>query len=95
MIYHIDLEQTTAGEKVIRSLIRKREITLAGYTKKKIYGLLNCSSGKRIKVENRVFFKDEGEAVTNGYRPCGHCMKEKYAQWKRENKSVNASINSR
>lgn len=90
MIDHIDLEQTVDGKKVIGSLIRKHDITLAGYIKKKIYGLLNCSSGKRIKVENRVFFKDEAEALSNGYRPCGHCMKEKYDQWKREKQSVNA-----
>lgn len=95
MIRHIDSGQTAEGKNVIRSLIRKGDITLAGYTRKKIYGLLNCSSGKKIKVENRVFFKDEAEAVNNGYRPCGHCMKEKYAQWKREKQSVNASINNR
>lgn len=64
-------------------LIRKCCITLGGYKNEKIYGLLSCSSGKRMKVENRVFFKNEFEAITNGYRPCGHCMKEKYEEWKR------------
>nr|WP_317126867.1 Ada metal-binding domain-containing protein [Chryseobacterium bernardetii] len=35
-----------------------------------------------MKKENRVFFTDESEALQNGYRPCGHCMKESYRQWK-------------
>ena len=35
-----------------------------------------------MKVENRVFFKDEQEALENGYRPCGACLPEKYKLWK-------------
>jgi len=31
-----------------------------------------------MKVENRVFFKDEQEALELGYRPCGHCVPEEY-----------------
>lgn len=84
MINHIDIGRTARErKKAIGSLIRNGEVTLGGYKKAKIYGLLTCSSGKRMKVENRVFFKDEAEALTNGYRPCGHCMKEKYEQWKK------------
>ncbi len=87
MILHTDLGQTVeARKKAISSLIRKGAITLGGYKKARIYGLLTCSSGKRMKVENRIFFKDETEALANGYRPCGHCMKEKYEQWKRKTK---------
>jgi len=83
MINHIDLGTTVEErKKALGFLIRKGDITLGGYKKAKIYGLLTCSSGKRMKVENRVFFKDEAEALTSGYRPCGHCMKEKYEQWK-------------
>lgn len=66
----------------LRSKIRKREILLGGNKKLKIYGLLRCQSGKRMKKENRVFFTGESEALQNGYRPCGHCMREKYQQWK-------------
>lgn len=66
----------------LRSKMRKQEIRLAGNKNLKIYGLLNCKSGKRMKKENRVFFTNEAEALQNGYRPCGHCMKEKYQQWK-------------
>jgi methylphosphotriester-DNA--protein-cysteine methyltransferase len=85
MVNHIDLGQgPEERSKAIQALIRKGGITLGGYKKAKIYGLLSCSSGKRMRVENRVFFKDEGEALANGYRPCGHCMKNKYAAWKKE-----------
>ncbi|EFA77120.1 hypothetical protein PPL_09874 [Heterostelium album PN500] len=79
MIHHIDLGKTVEErKKIIGPLIRSGEITLGGYKKAKIYGLLTCSSGKRMKVENRVFFKSEEEALANGYRPCGHCLKEKH-----------------
>ncbi|WP_347218202.1 Ada metal-binding domain-containing protein [Chryseobacterium sp.] len=66
----------------IRSKIRTQEIRLAGNKNLKIYGLLHCKSGKRMKKENRVFFTEESEALQNGYRPCGHCMREEYQQWK-------------
>lgn len=83
MINHIDLGGTVKKrKKTIGLLIRKGDITLGGYKKAKIYGLLTCSSGKRMKVENRIFFKDEAEALSNGYRPCGRCLPEKYQIWK-------------
>lgn len=44
--------------------------------------LLNCSSGKRMKKENRIFFNFEAQAFAQGYRPCGHCLKQKYKVWK-------------
>jgi methylphosphotriester-DNA--protein-cysteine methyltransferase len=69
----------------IRSLIRSGKIKMAGYRKKKIYGSLHCRPGKRMRAENRVFFKSEEEAISMGYRPCGHCMREKYILWKLEN----------
>jgi methylphosphotriester-DNA--protein-cysteine methyltransferase len=84
MINHINLGRTVEErKKATGALIHKSDITLGGYKKTKIYGLLTCSSGKRMKAENRVFFKEEAEALINGYRPCGHCMKEKYQQWKK------------
>ncbi|WP_343558835.1 Ada metal-binding domain-containing protein [Sphingobacterium sp.] len=83
MVRHIDLAVTEAErKKILSSLIRKGEITLGGYKKAKIYGHLNCAAGKRMKAEYRVFFKDELDAISNGYRPCGRCMREKYKQWK-------------
>lgn len=83
MINHIDIGRTLKErKKALGSLIRKGEVTLGGYKKAKIYGLLTCSSGKRMKVENRVFFRDEAEALSYGYRPCSHCLPEKYQVWK-------------
>src|SRR5258708_8895898 len=60
----------------IRSLIRAGKIRFGGNKILKIYGTLSCSSGKRMKAENRVFFESEAEARLAGYRPCGHCMKD-------------------
>lgn len=69
----------------LRSKIHHREIRFGGNKKLKIYGLLSCRSGKRMNIGNRVFFTDEKEALENGYRPCGHCMKEAYKKWKEMN----------
>lgn len=67
---------------VLHTLILKGEISFAGNRKLKIYGLLTCASGKRMKKENRVFFKDAWEARGFGYRPCGRCMKEAFERWR-------------
>ncbi|MCT2564118.1 Ada metal-binding domain-containing protein [Chryseobacterium herbae] len=66
----------------LRRKIRHKEINFAGNRKLKIYGLLTCSSGKKMKRENRIFFISEKDALENKYRPCGHCMKEEYQLWK-------------
>ncbi|WP_428328823.1 Ada metal-binding domain-containing protein [Mucilaginibacter sp.] len=62
--------------------INNGEIVLGGNSKLKIYGTLDCRSGKRMKVENRVFFSSETVAIQAGYRPCAHCMRAKYIEWK-------------
>jgi len=69
--------------KSLASLIRKGEIKFAGNVRLKIYGTLRCASGKRMKKENRVFFKNESEAIQLGFRPCGSCMREAYLRWMR------------
>lgn len=61
--------------------IRRREVILGGNRRLKIYGMLNCHSGKRMNKENRVFFTSECEAVDKGFRPCGNCMKPEYKKW--------------
>ncbi|RFZ82155.1 metal-binding protein [Mucilaginibacter terrenus] len=84
MITHTDLGDTRfIRAKCIRQLLGSKQIELAGNRKLKIYGTLSCASGKRMKAENRVFFKDELEAVANGYRPCGHCLRAAYHAWRR------------
>jgi methylphosphotriester-DNA--protein-cysteine methyltransferase len=86
MYKHIELGTDDAGRKrQLASLIRSGEITLGGYQKAKVYGLLRCSSGKRMNTGNRVFFKNEAEALANGYRPCGHCLPVKYKKWMQNN----------
>lgn len=83
MIHHIQLGNTMFSRKRrLKSLIKLREIILAGNKQLKIYGTLHCKSGKRMKIENRVFFASEKEAINQGYRPCGHCLKSKYQKWK-------------
>ncbi len=62
--------------------IRNGSIRFGGNKQLKIYGALNCWSGKRMKRSNRVFFANEQEALESGYRPCAHCMKDKYLDWK-------------
>ena len=66
----------------IRKEIKNRSIQYAGNSKLRIFGLLSCRSGKRMKNENRVFFKTETEAIAAGFRPCGHCMRDQYRRWK-------------
>ncbi|WP_428430029.1 Ada metal-binding domain-containing protein [Pedobacter sp.] len=65
----------------LRKSIKNHEICCAGNSRLKIYGKLDCKSGKRMKKQNRVFFKNEAEALKNGFRPCGHCLHEKYKKW--------------
>ncbi|PIF46182.1 metal binding Ada-like protein [Chryseobacterium sp. 52] len=72
------------SDSVLRSKIRSGKINFGGNKKLKIYGLLNCFSGKSMKRENRVFFISENEALENKYRPCGHCLKKEYKIWKKE-----------
>lgn len=72
----------------LKLLIDKGEIRLGGNANLKIYGTLNCKSGKRLKVKNRVFFRDEEEAIQEGYRPCGHCMRAQYKLWKSDSTST-------
>ncbi|MEL1253388.1 Ada metal-binding domain-containing protein [Flavobacterium sp. DGU38] len=77
MIKHIEISGSD-----LRIKIKNAEICFGGNQKLKIYGKLKCSSGKRMKRENRVFFLSENDAKENGFRPCGHCMKNEYQNWK-------------
>jgi methylphosphotriester-DNA--protein-cysteine methyltransferase len=77
MILHTDLTRTELWEK-----LKNGAIQFGGNRKLKIYGTLNCKSGKRMSFSHRVFFATEQEALDHGYRPCGHCLREKYRQWK-------------
>lgn len=59
-----------------------------GNRKLKIYGRLDCPSAlsaiRRYPgsyEKSRVFFADERTALAAGYRPCGNCLREKYAEY--------------
>ena len=82
MIKHTDFKNNEKGKLKLRQLINKGKIILGGNMSLKIYGTLQCKSGKRMKRENRIFFSSEEEAITEGYRPCAHCMREKYLKWR-------------
>lgn len=77
MIKHADISYSD-----LRTKIRARKISYGGNQNLKIYGLLNCKSGKRMKRENRIFFTSEKAAIKNNFRPCGHCMRAEYKAWK-------------
>lgn len=77
MIRHVDISYRD-----LKAMIRHQEIRSGGNQKLKIFGTLHCMSGKRMKRENRVFFSSETEAIEKGFRPCGHCLRDKYQKWK-------------
>ena len=81
MLPHLEINNSE-----LKKLIRQNKICFGGNRNLKIYGTLNCFSGKRMKKENRVFFSSEKEAVEKGYRPCGHCTKQEYKTWKEKNR---------
>jgi hypothetical protein len=77
MICHSDFEDSLVGKNRLRKQINEKVLVLGGNAGLKIYGKLSCKSGKRMLRKNRVFFHSEKEAIDLGYRPCGHCMKER------------------
>ncbi len=82
MIKHTDFENNEKGKLKLGHLINENKIVFGGNISLKIYGTLQCKSGKRMKRENRIFLSSEEEAITEGYRPCVHCMREKYLKWR-------------
>jgi len=78
------IAHTELPRQQLQLLIQQGEIKFAGNRRLKIYGLLTCSSGKRMKMENRVFFKSAMEARQLGFRPCGRCMIKNYRIWMEE-----------
>lgn len=77
MIRHDELSDAE-----FRQLIRQKVLVLGGNMKLKIYGMLRCKSGKRMKKENRIFFASEQMAIEQGYRPSGNCLRTQYKIWK-------------
>jgi methylphosphotriester-DNA--protein-cysteine methyltransferase len=71
------IKHTGITDEDLRKQIKQKQISFAGNIRLKIYGRLNCGSGKRMKKENRVFFISEEEAKAEGFRACGNCMRNK------------------
>lgn len=83
MIRHTELGTSKFRQlRMLKSMMDNGSLQYGGNRKLGIYGTFSCKSGKCMKVENRVFFASEKEAIENGYRPCGHCLKDKYMKWK-------------
>ncbi|MGN8070759.1 Ada metal-binding domain-containing protein [Mucilaginibacter sp. SG564] len=83
MIRHLELGyKAFTRSRKLKQLLDAKQIWFGGNARLKIYGTMNCGSGKRMKPENRVFFTSEAEARSLGYRPCGHCMRAEYQRWK-------------
>jgi methylphosphotriester-DNA--protein-cysteine methyltransferase len=65
-------------------------VTLGGHRGTRIYGRLDCPAALRAiarggYVRHRVLFRDEPQAIAQGYRPCAVCLPEKYRAWKARN----------
>lgn len=78
MIRHTLLEKSE-----LHRLLREKKLTLGGNRTLRIYGRLDCRAGKRMKAENRVFFRDETDALVHGYRPCAVCLPAEYRAWRK------------
>ena len=60
---------------------------LGGHARTRVYGRLDCPVAlsllrRGFEPRHRVFFADEETAVAAGFRPCGACMRDRYAVWK-------------
>ena len=60
---------------------------LGGHGGTKVYGRLDCPVAlsflrRGFEPKHRVFFADEATAIAAGFRPCGACMRERYAAWR-------------
>ena len=77
MIYHLQI-----SDRELRIKMREGVICYGGHQRFKIYGTMRCSSGKRMKRENRVLFTGREQAADKGFRPCGHCLPAAYQKWK-------------
>lgn len=64
MIWHSEI-----SDNGLRSKIKQQEICLGGNSKLKIYGTLSCTSGKKMKRENRVCFLTKRKLLQTAFAP--------------------------
>ena len=60
---------------------------LGGNRRTRVYGTLDCPVAlsflrRGFEPVHRVFFADEATAIAAGFRPCGACLRERYAEWR-------------
>ena len=60
---------------------------LGGNGATKVYGTMDCPVAlsflrRGFEPRHRVFFADEATAIAAGFRPCGACLRERYAEWR-------------
>lgn len=77
IIYHEGV-----SDQILFELLKNKKLKWAGNQNLKIYGKLNCKTGRRMNKGNRIFFTTAVEADELGYRPCGQCMRAAYKKWK-------------
>ena len=53
-----------------------------------VYGSLDCGSGKRMRPENRVFFRSQDDAIILGYRPCLNCSRTRVPEYLERKKDL-------
>ncbi len=75
------------GKETVSLLIPGR---FAGNKTHKIFGRLDCKSGKRMDKENRVFFLDWVDAVKSGYKPCKKCKPKFWDTYPKQEKIIEA-----
>ncbi|MFA6603843.1 MAG: Ada metal-binding domain-containing protein [Patescibacteria group bacterium] len=66
-------QRTYKLQKDGRTISSRQPWRYAGWRLGKIFGRLDCASGRRMKPENRVFFLTWDDAIAAGYRPCKNC----------------------
>lgn len=76
------IRHDTIHEASLHRMIRDGRLTFAGNRRLKIFGRLDCRTGRRLGRENRVFFATRSEAEGCGYRPCARCLRAAYDVWK-------------
>jgi hypothetical protein len=60
---------------------------LGGNGQTLVYGTMDCPVAlsllrRGFEPRHRVFFLDEETAIAAGFRPCGACLRDRYAEWK-------------
>lgn len=62
---------------------------LGGHKGTKVYGRLDCPTALRYVArgtyqKSRVFFHSEEDAIACGFKPCAHCLPERFKAWQAE-----------